>query len=288
MVISSSKPISKSRRVRTTPNGGEGSIRVVDISLATCRPNPDQPRKVFNPSALKELADSIAEHGLLQPITVKRDPKQKDCFIIVAGERRYKAFELLGRETIPAIITSGKEDEIALIENLQREALTPMEEAEALLRLKEKYNYTQEELAKSVGKARATVTNLLKLNTLPKRIRRECSMSNIANRSFLMELARVDDPKEQLSLWKEAKKRGVTVRQARIKKQSKREQQDSDSQRILSSGKRFISELERLSSNKVHLSNERYEELLDIFKRFVAYVDGKANEAGQKKQPRKR
>ena len=288
MVGSSSKPRPKSRRVHIVPEQREGSVRVVDITLATCRPNPDQPRKVFNPTALRQLADSIAEHGLLQPITVKRDPKDKETFIIVAGERRYRAFELLRRATIPAIITSGKVDEIALIENLQREALTPMEEAEALLRLKEKYHYTQEELAKSIGKARTTVTNLLKLNSLPKRIRKECSMSNIANRSFLMELARVEDPKEQLTLWKEAKKRGVTVRQARIKKQSEKEQQDSDSQRVLSSGKRFISELERLSSNKVHLSNERYEELLDIFKRFVAYMDGKADEVDQKKQGRRR
>jgi ParB family transcriptional regulator, chromosome partitioning protein len=286
MVSSSSKPSPKARRVRLTAQS-EGSVRVVDIALATCRPNPDQPRKVFNPTALKELADSIAEHGLLQPITVKRDPKGEGNFIIVAGERRYRAFELLRRETIPAIITSGKADEIALIENLQREALTPMEEAEALLRLKEKYNYTQEELAKSIGKARTTVTNLLKLNSLPKRIRKECSMSNIANRSFLMELARVEDPKEQLSLWKEAKKRGVTVRQARIKKQSEKEQQESDSQRVLSSGKRFISELERLSSNEVHLSNERYEELLGIFTRFVTYMDGKADETNQRKQTRK-
>jgi ParB family transcriptional regulator, chromosome partitioning protein len=287
MVTSSSNSLSKTQRGRTAPDQSEQSMRVVAVPLATCRPNPDQPRKVFNPTALKELADSIAEHGLLQPITVKRDPKQKNCFIIVAGERRYKAFELLGRETIPAIITSGKADEIALIENLQRESLTPIEEAEALLRLKEKYNYTQEELAKSIGKARTTVTNLLKLNTLPKRIRKECSMSNIANRSFLMELARVTDPKQQLALWKEAKERGVTVRQARVKKQSKKDQQTSDSRRVLSSGKRFISDLERLSSNEIHLSNERYNELLDIFKRFVTYIDGNVDKVNQKKQTRK-
>jgi ParB family transcriptional regulator, chromosome partitioning protein len=286
MVTPPPNPLSKDQRVRIAAQH-EPSLRVADVPLTLCRPNPNQPRKVFNPTALEELAASIAEHGLLQPITVKRDPKDKRCFIIVAGERRYRAFQLLGRETIPAVVTSGKADEIALIENLQRESLTPIEEAEALLRLKDKYHYTQEELAKSIGKARTTVTNLLKLNSLPKRIRKECSMSNIANRSFLMELARVDDPKEQLSLWKEAKNRGVTVRQARIKKQSKRDQQDSDSQRVLSSGKRFISDLERLSSDEVQLSNERYEELLDIFKRFVAYIDTKPDKTGQKKQGRK-
>jgi ParB family transcriptional regulator, chromosome partitioning protein len=287
-MITPSSPTPEARRTRAVPEQSHPSIRVVEIALSACRPNPHQPRKLFNPTALEELADSIAEHGLLQPIVVKRDPKNKQCFILVAGERRYKAFQRLGRETIPAIITSGKADEIALIENLQREALTPMEEAEALLRLKEKYNYTQEELAKSIGKARTTVTNLLKLNTLPKRIRKECSMSNIANRSFLIELARVADPKEQLTLWKEAKKHGVTVRQARIKKQSGRDQEASDSQRVLSNGKRFISELERLASNEVALSEERYEEVLEIFKRFVAYMDSKAGNPEKKKRVKRR
>jgi ParB family transcriptional regulator, chromosome partitioning protein len=280
MATSSSKTISAAQRVRLA---SEDSVRIVDVPLRTCRPNPDQPRKVFNPSALEELAASIAEHGLLQPITVKRDPKNKQGFIIVAGERRFRAFEILKRETIPAIVTSGNADEIALIENLQRESLTPIEEAEALLRLKQKYNYTQEELAQSIGKARTTVTNLLNLNNLPKRIRQECSMSNIANRSFLMELARIDNPKRQLALWKEAKERGVTVRQARIKKQGKAAQHLSDSQRVLSNGKRFVSDLERLSA-QTPLDKERYEELLDIFKRFMALMDDKTSKSGQKKR----
>ncbi len=272
----SSKPAAPTSRVRVDA-GAKDSVRVLAVPLAACRANPDQPRKTFNPSALKELADSIAEHGLLQPITVKRDPKNKQGFIIVAGERRFRAFELLGRETIPAIITSGKADEIALIENLQREALTPIEEAEALMRLKEKYSYTQEELAKSIGKARSTVTNLLKLNTLPKRIREEGSLSNIATRSFLIELARIDDPKKQLAMWLEAKERGVTVRQVRIKKQSAEAQKLSDSKRVVSAGKRFVSELERLADTETPLDKERYEELLEVFKNFVSFMDKKAD-----------
>jgi ParB family transcriptional regulator, chromosome partitioning protein len=272
-----SKPLSSTSRVRVEASAKE-SMRVLNIPLSSCRPNPDQPRKMFNPSTLKELADSITEHGLLQPITVKRDPKNKQGFIIVAGERRFRAFELLGKETVPAIVTSGKADEIALIENLQREALTPIEEAEALLKLKEKYSYTQDELARSIGKARSTVTNLLKLNTLPKRIREEGSMSNIANRSFLMELARMDNPKKQLTMWREAKERGVTVRQARIKKQSEDAQKLSDSQRVLSAGKRFVSELERLADNETPLDKERYEELLEVFKRFVSFMDKKSSQ----------
>lgn len=260
------------------------TLRVLNLPVGVCRANPDQPRKVFNPTALKELADSIAEHGLLQPITVKRDPKNKQGYIIVAGERRFRAFELLGKDTIPAIITSGKADEIALIENLQREALTPIEEAEALLKLKEKYDYTQEELAKSIGKARSTVTNLLRLNSLPKSIRQESSLSNIATRSFLMELARVDDSRKQLAMWREAKEHGVTVRQARIKKQSEEAQKLSDTIRVLSAGKRFVSELERLAANETPLDKERYEELLEVFQRFVAFMNTKATSLTPKKR----
>lgn len=272
MAKASSKTTSHSTRIRIDTQSKD-SLRVLDLPLGSCRANPDQPRKVFNPTALKELANSIAEHGLLQPITVKRDPKNKQGYLIVAGERRFRAFELLGKDTIPAVVTSGNTDEIALIENLQREALTPMEEAEALHRLKEKYSYTQEDLAKSIGKARSTVANLLRLNTLPKSIRQESSLSNIATRSFLIELARVDDPKKQLAMWREAKETGVTVRQARIKKQSEEAQKLSDTVRVLSAGKRFVSELERLAENETPLDKERYEELLELYTRFTSFMD---------------
>jgi ParB family transcriptional regulator, chromosome partitioning protein len=277
----SSKPSSPTRL--RIDSGVKDSFRVLSLPLISCRANPDQPRKVFNPTALKELADSISEHGLLQPITVKRDPKNKQGYLIVAGERRFRAFELLGKDSIPAVVTSGNADEIALIENLQREALTPMEEALALHRLKEKYHYTQDELAKSIGKARSTVTNLLRLTTLPKSIREESSLSNIATRSFLMELARVDDPKKQLALWREAKETGVTVRQARIKKQSEEAQQLSDTVRVLSAGKRFVSELERLASTNTPLDKERYEDLLEIYKGFASFMDKNANKLTPKR-----
>jgi ParB family transcriptional regulator, chromosome partitioning protein len=276
-VMALSKTPSRTPAAKASPRLKD-TLRVVSIPLSSCRANPDQPRKVFNPSALKELANSIAEHGLLQPITIKPDPQHQADFLIVAGERRFRAFELLGKATIPAIITSGKVDEIALIENLQRETLTPIEEAEAMLKLKEKYNYTQEELAKSIGKARSTVTNLLKLNNLPKSIRQECLMSNIATRSFLIELARVNNPKQQLKMWREAKERGVTVRQVRIKKQSEGAQRLSDSKRVLSAGKRFVSELERLADTKTPLTKERYDELLEVFKRFVGFMDKNASQ----------
>ena len=144
----------------------------MDVPLGDLRASPHQPRKTFDPDGLRELADSIAQHGLLQPITVLRDPKDKNKFVVIAGERRFRAHALLERPAIPAMITTGNADEIALIENLQREDLTPLKEAEALERLQKKYGYIQEELAKAIGKARSTVTNLLKLTSLPPKIKK--------------------------------------------------------------------------------------------------------------------
>ena len=161
--------------------------RIIEVDLSKLRPNPDQPRRDFNQESLRELADSIAQHGLIQPIAVARDPEDDRRFIIVAGERRFRAFQLLDRETIPAIITSGAPDEIALIENIQRENLHPLDEALALANLMTRHNYTHEEISKVVGKARNTVTELLLLTTLPERIQDECRTSDMISKSMLIE-----------------------------------------------------------------------------------------------------
>jgi ParB family transcriptional regulator, chromosome partitioning protein len=277
---------SASSRVRILPGQTKDSLRVIDVSLSACRRNPNQPRKVFDEPSLRELAASIEQHGLLQPITVKRDPKNKQGFVIVAGERRFRALELLGRETIPAVVTSGKTDEIALIENLQREDLNPLEEAQALQKLKEKYGYTHEELGQAVGKARTTITNLLKLNDLPKKIKDECLTSNIASRSLLLELTRIDNPKKQLSLWKEAKERGVTIREARLRQQGKEQQLASDSQRTVTMAKRLVTDLERLANNAATLDKDKYEDLLDVYKRFVAIIEKIGTAQGKAKAKR--
>ena len=145
--------------------------RVIEIELTKLRPNPDQPRKVFNEETIKELAASIEQHGLIQPISVVTDSESQDGFMIVAGERRYRAHQHLGKTTITAIITKGNSDEIALIENIQREDLNPVDQAEGLANMMIKHGYKQEELAKVIGKARTTVTELLSLNTLPRRLK---------------------------------------------------------------------------------------------------------------------
>ena len=189
--------------------------RITEIALAEIKANPDQPRKIFDEKALRELADSIAEKGLLQPIVVRKLSETE--YMVVAGERRFRAYGLLGKETIPAIISEGNVDELALIENMQREDLTPLELADALARLIETYSYTHEIAAKMIGKARNTVTELLSLNRIPKAIRDECRTSDIAQkvtRSVLVELARMDED-EQLEAW-ERIKTGTTVKAARV------------------------------------------------------------------------
>ena len=159
---------------------------IVELNIVELRPNPYQPRKVFNDEALKELAESIKEHGVIQPIIVKKSIKGYE---IVAGERRVRACKMIGLEKIPAIIrpfTDEQMMEIALLENLQRENLNAIEEAHAYKSLLEKLNITQEELSKKVGKSRSHVTNIIGLLRLPKAVQ-----DMVANETISMGHARV-------------------------------------------------------------------------------------------------
>jgi len=143
---------------------------IMEINLSELRPNPYQPRKVFKDEALKELANSIKEHGVFQPIIVKKSIKGYE---IIAGERRYRASKLAGLEKIPAIIrdfTDKQMMEIALLENLQRENLNIIEEALAYKAMIEKLGLTQDELSQRVGKSRSHITNILGILRLPKEI----------------------------------------------------------------------------------------------------------------------
>lgn len=140
---------------------------IVEISLDEIRSNPYQPRKIFDEEALNELADSIKEHGIVQPIIVKKSIKGYE---LVAGERRTKASKIAGLKTIPAIIKNFNDQEmmeIALIENIQRENLNPIEEAMAYDNILKSSNMTQDELAKKFGKSRSYITNILGLLKLP-------------------------------------------------------------------------------------------------------------------------
>ena len=153
----------------SSPESRENQITEVKISLVD--PKSDQPRKYFNREALEELADSIRENGLLQPILVRE--YAGDRYQIIAGERRFRACKIAGLTQIPAIILDRNDKDtaqIALIENIQREDLNPLEEAMAYRSLATEYNMTQEELSLQVGKSRSAIANMIRLLDLPEEI----------------------------------------------------------------------------------------------------------------------
>ena len=149
----------------------ESKDTVVEIKLEEIKQNPYQPRTIFNEEKLNELKESIEKNGLLQPIIVKKAVKG---YYIIAGERRFRAFTMLNKETIPAIIKDMTDEEMmifALLENLQREDLSPLEEAQSYKHLMEKLNLTQEKLAKQLGKSRPYLANSLRLLKLPNEVK---------------------------------------------------------------------------------------------------------------------
>ena len=168
--------------------------QIVEIDLSELRANPYQPRKNFDEESLNELASSIKEHGVFQPIIVKKSIKGYE---IIAGERRFRASKLAGMQTIPAIVKDFSDEEmmqIALLENLQRENLTSIEEAKAYKSIIESMNITQDELAKKVGKSRSHITNILGLLKLPASVQ-DMVLYNKLSMGHARVLSKLDDPK---------------------------------------------------------------------------------------------
>lgn len=172
---------------------------VIELKLSELRPNPYQPRKVFDAEKLQELANSIKEHGVFQPIIVKKSIKGYE---IIAGERRYKASQLAGKETIPAIVRDFTDEnmmEIALLENLQRENLNSIEEATAYQKLLASLKVTQEELANKLGKSRSHITNMLGLLELPEEVKNLIAEEKITM-SHARVLSKIKDKDEIINL----------------------------------------------------------------------------------------
>jgi ParB family chromosome partitioning protein len=174
-----------------------GKQRYKELPIDIIRNNPYQPRKHFDPDAMQELTDSIKDHGIIQPLIVRLEKRN---VYLVAGERRLRAAKNAGLDAVPAIITEGNPVEISLIENLQRENLNPIEEAEAMQRMIDEFGYTQAQLAKVVAKGRTTVTQTLNLNRLPEPIKAQCPRVDIPKRA-LIAIAREKDAAKQLDLF---------------------------------------------------------------------------------------
>ncbi len=187
--------------------------QILEVPIDKVHPNPDQPRKYFSQESIEELSKSIAQKGVLQPLLVERED---DYYIIIAGERRYRASQLAGLSTLPVIIyefSDAERYEIAIIENVQREDLNPMEEARAYKRLMDKTGMTQNEVAAKIGKSRSAVANALRLNGLPRQAQIALEAGEISSGHGRAILS-VHTPEDQRVLFRKIVSQHLTVRDA--------------------------------------------------------------------------
>jgi len=185
------------------------------IPVDQIRPNPDQPRKALGD--LRELTDSIRAKGVLEPLLVRFMPRE-DCYYIISGERRYHASRAAGLREVPAIEKMADDAEtleIALIENIQRKDLTPFEEADGLQRLAEQFDYTHDDVAKKIGRARSSVSETLMLRTIPESIRKKCMEHGVLSKSVLLQIAKQQTEKKMMEMLARILQGGLTRDQAR-------------------------------------------------------------------------
>ncbi len=189
-----------------------GSSAINDIALSSIHPNPDQPRRTFDEEALAELATSIAELGIIQPLSLRKTGP--DEYQIIAGERRFRAAKLAGLTSVPAYIRTANDAELtemALIENIQREDLNAIEIALTFKKLIEQYNLTQERLSERIGKKRTTIANFLRLLKLPAEVQLGLRDKRL-DMGHARTLLTLDNPKLQLKLYGEILDQGLSVR----------------------------------------------------------------------------
>lgn len=249
-----------------TPRSKEIS-HVIRVSVDNLRPNPFQVRKDFDsPRAwreLEELRDSIKEHGLQTPIHVQKDPDNpnSDNYIIVAGERRWRAMKMLEEKFIEAKKVEGDPETLALIENIQRTDLSPIEAADSYISLMKKNDWSQGVLAKKLGKSRPSVNDMVKIAALPEAIKRDYrAMDTPPSKSALVELAKVGDPAEQLNVWYALQSQGkINTSEARQRRQKNRPQSDAFT-KALHAAKRFLERLDAVEQ----VPPENLNELLEL------------------------
>ncbi|MBS7372565.1 MAG: ParB/RepB/Spo0J family partition protein [bacterium] len=190
-----------------------GSSAINEIAIHLIKPNPDQPRTNFNEEALEELATSIREHGIIQPLTVRA--ADAGTYMIISGERRFRAAKLAGLESVPAYVRTANDSQItemALIENIQREDLNAIEIALTFRKLIDQYELTQERLSERIGKKRATIANFLRLLKLPAEVQLGLRDKTV-DMGHARALLSVEKPTQQLRLYNEILKKGLSVRQ---------------------------------------------------------------------------
>ena len=246
---------------------GEDNVQGEDVStlpLAKIEPRTEQPREFFDEEALQSLADSIARYGLIQPITVR--PLSSGYYQIIAGERRWRAARLAGLTEVPVRMMEADDRttaELALVENLQREDLNPIEEAKGYQLLIEEYGFTQEEAAKSVGKSRPAVANALRLLNLAPEVMRLVETGELSA-GHARALVSVSEPGLQLQAAKEILSKALSVRKAEalaakvLKKSREEEKEDApETEDGVDYAKEVSSELSKLFGRKVLLKDKK-------------------------------
>lgn len=225
--------------------------RIEEIPIEKIKPDPFQPRDDF--SGLQELIDSIREKGIIQPLLLRR---KEDFYSIIAGERRYRAAKELKYKTVPAIVIDADEQsslELAIIENVQRKDLSPVEEARAYQKLIERFNLTHEDISKKVGKDRATITNLLRILTLPEEVIKDVSRGTISA-GHAKVLAGLKDKEEILKWRRKILKEDLSVRRLEsLISKEKKVQRPKSSYKVDIFLKDFESFLEEFFSTKVRI-----------------------------------
>jgi ParB family chromosome partitioning protein len=182
------------------------------VPIGEIRPNPRQPRRFFDEERISELAESIRQQGILQPLVVRR---VDHGYELIIGERRFRAAQRAGLDRVPVVVkevTDAESLEMALVENIQREELTPIEEALAYRQLMEEFHLTQEEVANRVGKSRPVVTNLLRVLQLPEEIKEEVDRGNLSV-GHARTLLALETPEQQLELARKIMRQGLSVRE---------------------------------------------------------------------------
>jgi ParB family chromosome partitioning protein len=246
------------------------------IPVDQIRPNPDQPRKAIGD--LRELTDSIREKGVLEPLLVRFVPRE-DCYYIISGERRYHASRAAGLNEVPCIEKMADDAEtleIGLIENIQRKDLTPFEEADGLHRLATQFEYTHEDVARKIGRARSSVTETLSLRNIPEPLRKKCIEHGITSKSLLLQIARQPGEKKMMEMLHRILQGGLTRDEAR----KERRDEQTGPQRPQPFIFQFEPENEtfrfRIQFKKSHVSRD---ELIATLRGILAQLEGSSSEA---------
>ena len=241
------------------------------IPVDQIRPNPEQPRKALGD--LRELTESIREKGVLEPLLVRFVPRE-DCYYIISGERRYHAARAAGQREVPCIEKTADEAEtleIALVENIQRKDLTPFEEAEGLYRLASQFDYTHDDVAKKIGRARSSVSETLFLRNIPDAVRKQCIEHGVLAKSLLLQIAKQPSEKKMLEMLARMLQGGLTRDEAR----KERTEEKAGVQRAQPFVFHYEPENEafrfRLQFKKSHVSRD---ELIRTLREILAQLEG--------------